>query len=74
MGPAEKAPHNYKYRLRLRGYGPESNLEYRADEIPQCHELVAASGTKKGLQIAITPPPSPPCPSLGKRKRKVDEG
>ena len=33
--PGRKSPHNYKYRLRLRGYGPESVLEYRADEIPQ---------------------------------------
>ena len=36
-GPGRPRPHNYKYRRRLRGYGPISDLEYRADEIPQCH-------------------------------------
>ena len=40
-GPGRHSPRNYKYRLRRRGYGPESDLEYRADEIPQCHELIA---------------------------------
>ena len=47
-GPGGKSPHNYKYRLRHRGYGPESDLEYRADEIPQCHQLIAAYRTNKG--------------------------
>ena len=31
-GPDRKSPQNDKYRL-LRGYGPESDFEYRADEI-----------------------------------------
>ena len=34
-GPGRPTPHNYKYCIRLRGYGPESDLEYHADEIPQ---------------------------------------
>ena len=35
-GPGRKSLHNYKYRLRLRGCGPESDLEYRAEEILRC--------------------------------------
>ena len=31
-GRGPKTPYNYRYRLRLRGYGPESGLEYRADK------------------------------------------
>ena len=73
-GPGRHSPRNYKYRLRRRGYGPESDLEYRADEIPQRHELIAAYRTNNGLQITITPPPSPPLLSLGTQKRKVYEG
>ena len=34
IGPGRPSPHNYKYRLRLRDNGPESDLEYRADDIP----------------------------------------
>ena len=41
-GPGRKSTHNYKYRLRLQGYGPESDLEFSADEIPQCDELIDA--------------------------------
>ena len=65
-GPDSKIPHNYKYRLRLRGYGPKSDLDYRADEIPQCHELIAAYRTQKGLQLPIAPPSSPSLPSLSR--------
>ena len=70
-GPGRPSPHNYKYRVRLRGYGPESDLEYRAGEIPQCHELIAAYRAQTGLQLAMTSPSSPPIPSLGKQKRAV---
>ena len=59
-GPGRKSPHNYKYRLRLQGYGPESDLELSADEVPQCHELIDVYRTRNGLQMAITPPRSPP--------------
>lgn len=52
-GRGPKTPHNYKYRLRLRGYGPESDLEYRADEIPQCQELIAAYRIRCGLDTAL---------------------
>ena len=47
-GPGRKNTHNYKYRLRLQDYGPESDIEYRADEVPQCHELIAAYRTANG--------------------------
>lgn len=51
-GRGPKTPHNYRYRLRLRGYGPESGLEYRADEIPQCQEMIAAYRFRCGLETA----------------------
>ena len=70
-GPGRPSPHNYKYRPRLRGCDPEFDAEYRADEIHQCHELIAAYRAQKGLHLAIIPPSSPPLPSLGKRKRTV---
>ena len=44
-GPGRKSAHNHKYRSSLQGYGPESDIEYRADEVPQCHELIAAYRT-----------------------------
>ena len=59
-GHGRKSPHKHKYHLRLRGYGPGSDLEYRADKIFQCHELIAACTNNNGLHTAITPPPSPP--------------
>ena len=43
---------NTAWHMRLRGYGPESDLEYRADEVPRCHALIAAYRTKNGLHIA----------------------
>ena len=51
-GKGPKTPYNYRYRLRLRGYGPESDLEYRADEIPKCQEMIAAYRIRCGLDIA----------------------
>ena len=45
----QKNAHNFKYRLRLQGYGPESDIEYRAGEVPQCHEHIAAYRTAKDL-------------------------
>ena len=53
-GPGRKSTHNYKYRLRLQGYGPESDVEYRADEIPQCHELISAYRTAQGLNNCVS--------------------
>ena len=51
-GRGPKTPYNYRYRLRLRGYGPESDLEYRADEVPQCQEMIAAYRIRCGLERA----------------------
>ena len=41
-GQGRHSPHNYIYRLRLKGLGPEADLEYRAHQVPQCQELIAA--------------------------------
>ena len=48
-GPGRKTAHNFKYRLRLQGYGPESDSEHRTDEVPQCRELIVAHRTANGL-------------------------
>ena len=53
-GPGRKNTPNFKYRLRLQGYGPESDIEYRADEVPQCHELIAAYRTAYGLNNRVS--------------------
>ena len=56
-GPGRTSTHNFKYRLKLRAYGPESDLEYRADKIPQCHELIAAyhrQATNKNVRTLKT--------------------
>ena len=41
-GRGRHSPHNYICRLRLKGFGPEADLEYRAHQVPQCQELIAA--------------------------------
>ena len=41
-GRGRKPPHNHVNRLRLNGYGPESDLMYRAEEVPQRHEMISA--------------------------------
>ena len=46
-GPGRQSPHNYEYRLRLRRYSLESDLDYRADKTPQWHELIAAFEPRK---------------------------
>ena len=50
------SPHNYVYRLRLKGFGPEADLEYRAHQVPQCQELIAAYRAQHQLET-FTPPP-----------------
>ncbi len=42
-------PHNYLYRLRLRGYGASQDLIRRAHEVPQCREMIAAYRADNGL-------------------------
>ena len=67
-GPGPKSPHNNICRIRFQGYGPESDLEYRAHEVPQGHEIIAAYRTSRGLEIATSRKITPSHP-LGKRKR-----
>ena len=74
FGRGRKTPHNYKYRLRLKGYGPESDLVYRADEVPQCHELIAAYRSKHGLDTTPAKQQSSTTRPIEKLKRKRDEG
>ena len=56
-GQRRHSPHNYIYCLRLKGFGPEADLEYRAHQVPQCQELIAAYRAQHQLET-ITPPPS----------------
>lgn len=71
-GPGRKSIHNYTYRLRLKGYDPESDLSYRADEIPQCQEMIAAYRANNSLDAATTQPKT--SESLNnKPKRKRNE-
>ena len=56
MDKGRHSPHNYIYRLRLKGFGPEADLEYRAHQVPQCQELIAAYRAQHQLET-ITPPP-----------------
>ena len=55
-GQGRHSPHNYIYCLRLKGFGPEADLEYRAHQVPQCQELIAAYRAQHQLET-ITPPP-----------------
>ena len=55
-GQGRHSPHNYIYRLRLKGFGPEADLEYRAHQVQQCQELIAAYRAQHQLET-ITPPP-----------------
>ena len=55
-GQARHSPHNYIYRLRLKGFGPEADLEYRAHQVPQCQELIAAYRAQHQLETIMSPP------------------
>lgn len=44
-----KSTLNYKYRLRLQSCILETEIDYRADEVPQCQKLIAAYRTATGL-------------------------
>ena len=48
---------NYIHRLQLKGFGPEADLEYRAHQVPQYQELIAAYRAQRRLE-KITPPPN----------------
>ena len=47
--------YSYKYRLRLKGFGTEANLEYQAHQVSQCQESIAAYRAQHQLE-KITPP------------------
>ena len=66
-GPGRKSHENYKYRLRLQGYGPSADVEYRAEEIPQCQHLINAY--RKQHKLNYTRPPK--SPSRQTRKKQV---
>ena len=55
-GQGRHSSHNYIYRLRLKGFGPEADLEYRAHQVLQCQEFIVAYRAQHRLEI-ITPPP-----------------
>ena len=55
-GQRRHSPHNYIYRLRLKGFDPEADLEHRTHQVPQCQELIAAYRAQHQLET-ITPPP-----------------
>ena len=50
------SPPNYIYRLRLKGFGPEADLEYRGHQVPQCQELIAAYRAQHQLETIMPPP------------------
>ena len=45
--------HYFKCRMRLTGYGPKSDLEYRAGEVSQCHAFGASYKIENGLNIVL---------------------
>ena len=55
-GQGRHSPHNYIYRLRLKGFDPEADLECLAQQVPQCQELIAIHRAQHQLET-ITPPP-----------------
>ena len=63
-GQGRHSPHNYIYRLRLKGFGPEADLQYRAHQVPQCRELIAAYRAQHQLET-ITHPASKDGKPLG---------
>ena len=50
------SPHNYIYHLRLKDFGSEADLDYRARQVPQRQELISAYRAQHQLE-RITPPP-----------------
>ena len=54
-GQGRHSRRNNIYRLRLKGFGPDADLEYRAHQFPQCQELITAYRAQHQLET-ITPP------------------
>ena len=55
-GQGIPSSHDYVYRLRFKGFGPEADFEYRAHQVPQRQELIAAYRAQHQLE-KITPSP-----------------
>ena len=55
-GQGRHSSHNCIYRLRLKGFGPEVDREYRAHQVSQCQTRIAAYRAQHQLE-KITPPP-----------------
>ena len=55
-GQGRHSPHNCIYCLRLKGFSPEGDLEYRAHQVPQCQELIAAYRAQHPLETITLPP------------------
>ena len=55
-GQGRPSPHNYIYRLWLKGFGPETGLKYRPHQVPQRQKLISAYRAQHQLET-ITPPP-----------------
>ena len=77
-GPSRPSPHNYKYRLRLRRYGPKTDLEYRADEIPMSRidrRIPSPKGfaTRDNLTFFAPPPFSRETEAYSRRGRARTE-
>ena len=65
-GPGRRSRYNFKYRLRLKGFGPATDLTNRAEEVPQCQHLIEQYRRDKGLDRVAMPDSS----SASNRKRK----
>ena len=55
-GQRKRSTHNYIYRPRPKGFGPEADLEYRAHQVPQCQEFSAAYRAQHQLEKIMRPP------------------
>ena len=55
-GRGRHSTHNYIYRLRLKGFGPEADLEYRAHQVPQCQQIIAAYRAQHQLETIMPSP------------------
>ena len=64
-GRGRRGAHNYLYKLRFHGYGAECDIERRAHDMPQCHEMLAAYRIANNLEAT-----SPPCRRPQKAHRR----
>lgn len=55
-GRGKRGFHNCIYLLRLKGYGLQADIEYRAQAIPQFEEITAAYRAEHGFDEIASPP------------------